>query len=318
MPQGSSFERLIIVGLPRSGTTLVATLLGSQPGIQFLTDYFPAFMEVLGRLGKRWNEALSESEMRIALAVVRDQFLRVRHPVLVKLESFSNVDELHQLVMAELAQPGDRWLGHKLLMSPEQLRVTLSDTSIRCLLMVRDVRDAALSFYHRTGGGVERYVRNWSATMRLWRELEGHPRLIGLRYEDLIDAPKVTLDRLGSWLGVAIDADVVALRFQRSRAHGATAWRENSAFQDVKGRFDRTPLGRWREQARSPIVRYAGWVARRELAQLGYEEVTRDISPAERTRFSCLRALELAEERAHHSLNQTSLWLKRRVAELAP
>ena len=36
------FGRLILAGLPRSGTTLVATLLAAQPQIHFLTDYFPA------------------------------------------------------------------------------------------------------------------------------------------------------------------------------------------------------------------------------------------------------------------------------------
>jgi hypothetical protein len=317
MPVVDGPGRLLIVGLPRSGTTLMATLLGAQPNVHFLTDYFPAFIEALNRLGKAWNSELSESERRIALALVRDQFLRVRHPVLVKLDAFTTVDQLHRLVLAELASPKDTWVGHKLLMSPELLRATLSQTDLRCLLMLRDPRDAALSYFHRTGGGVERYVRNWCDTVRLWRELDGHARLFALRFEDLIGEPEATLEHLGQWLGVRLDAAVPELQFQRSRAHGAVQWKENSAFQDVKARFDRQPIGRWRAQLDSKIVRYAGWVARRESAALGYEAGPSELSARERLSFSCLRALEVTESRAHESLTHMGQWVRRRIQPLA-
>lgn len=309
--------RLLIVGMPRSGTTLLATLLGAQPRIQFLTDYFPAFVEALNRLGKAWDAGLSASERRIALALVRDQFLRVRHPVLVKLDAFDTIEQLHRLVLGELASPEDLWVGHKLLMSPELLRATLSQTQIRCLLMLRDPRDAALSYFHRTGGGVERYVRSWCEMAGLWRELDGHPRLMALRFEDLIGAPEATLGRLGEWLGAELDAAVPELQFRRSRAHGSVQWQENSAFQDVTARFDQKPIGRWRARPESTIVRYAGWVARRQLTTLGYEPGLPALSARERLNFSCLRALERTESQAHESLALASRWIRRRLEPLA-
>lgn len=312
-PTASGPERLLIVGLPRSGTTLLATLLGAQPFIHFLTDYFPAFTDLLLRLGKPWNGPLSLSERRIALALVRDQFLRVRHPVLVKLDRFSNIDELHRLVLAELASDTDRWVGHKLLMDAGTLSATLSQTNIRCLVLIRDPRDAALSYFHRTGSGVERYVRNWSEMVRACRQLEGHPQLLALRYEDLITSPPATLRRLGDWLGLELSADVPALQFRRSRAHGATGWQENSAFQDVSRRFDPQPLERWRSQPDSPIVRYAGWAARPELGLMGYASAA-GLGARERWRFTCLRALEVGERRAYAQLQLSSQWLRKRLA----
>lgn len=294
----------------------MATLLGAQPRIHFLTDYFPAFAEAVHRLGKAWNAELSPSERRIALALVRDQFLRVRHPVLVKLDAFDTIDQLHRLVLRELASPEDQWVGHKLLMSPELLRATLSQTQLRCLLLLRDPRDAALSYFHRTGGGVERYVRSWREMVQLWRELDPHPRLLSIRFEDLIGAPEDTLGRVGTWLGTPLDATVPELQFQRSRAHGTVQWKENSAFQDVTARFDRQPIGRWRAQPDSKIVRYAGWVTRRELATLGYEAHLA-LSARERLNFSCLRALEVTESQAHESLTLASQWVKRKLEPLA-
>lgn len=310
--------RLIIVGLPRSGTTLVATLLGAQTQIQFLTDYFPAFNEAAARLGKTWNRPLGESERRVALALVRDQFLRVRHPVLVKQDGFSTIDELHRLICCELRSEGQLWIGHKLLLGPEQLRAVLDQTQLRCLLMLRDCRDAALSYFHRTGGGVERYVRNWRDTVRACRELELHPRLLALRFEDLIASPGQAAERLSRWLGVPIDAEVPELRFQRSRAHGTTRWAENSAFGDVRGRFDSQVLGRWRSASDSTIVRYAAWVARRELGEMGYEPLASPLSARERVGFSWLSVLDAAERRAHESVTFAGQWLKRGVGRLEP
>jgi hypothetical protein len=309
------FGRLILAGLPRSGTTLVATLLAAQPQIHFLTDYFPAFVEAQRRLGKAWNAPLDASERRIALALVRDQFLRVRHPVLVKLDAFASIDELHHRVLQELAAAGELWLGHKLLLSPAELRATLEQTDLRCLLLLRDPRDATLSFFYRTGGGVELYARTWRDTARLCRQLVGHPRLLALRFEDLIAEPDATLMRLGDWLGVGIDAQVGQLHFQRSRAHGATEWRENSAFQDVSGRFAREPVGRWKNQGDSlarDITRYAAWLTRHELTAFGYEPAG-TISAREQARFACLQALERTERWAHDSVHGASRWLRGRL-----
>ena len=129
----------------------------------------------------------------------------------------------------------------------------------------------------------------------------------------MIGAPAATLRKLGAWLGLELDTDVPELQFQRSRAHGTTAWRENSAFQDVSARFDRQPLGRWRAQPRSPIVRYAGWVTRRELARFGYEAAIEKLSARERLSFTCLRALEVTEHQAYDSLALTGQWLRRHL-----
>jgi len=179
--------------------------------------------------------------------------------------------------------------------------------------LFRDPRDAALSYFHRTGGGVERYVRNWSATARLWHELRAHPRLHMLRFEDLLNDPGTVLGRLGDWLGHPLSPHVAELQFQRSRAHGKTAWSENSAFGDVHSRFDRQPLGRWRTQLDSPIVRYVGWATRGTLSLLGYARSDYELSVRERLRFGCLGALERSEHHAYATLAGALRQLRKRL-----
>jgi hypothetical protein len=306
-------KRLLIVGLPRSGTTLMATLLAAQQGVHFLTDYFPAFSEATARIGKGWNDTLSASERRIALALVRDQFLRVRHPVLVKHDAFGCIDELHRAVLDELASPDDALVGHKLLLDARELERALATSGVHCLLMYRDPRDAALSFFHRTGSGVEGYVRSWREMLGRWGKAS-HPRLLLVRFESFIQDPAVTLAALGAWLGLPLSLDVPALHFQRSRAHGATPWQDNSAFADVRRRFDQQPLGRWKSQLESPVVRYASWATAKDVERFGYEPAPAlGLAARERLRFAALRALERAENGTYDTLFRVSERLRREL-----
>jgi sulfotransferase family protein len=305
-------KRLLIVGLPRSGTTLMATLLGAQHNVLFLTDYFSAFSEALARSGARWDTKLALSERRVALALVRDQFLRVRHPVLVKQDQFDCLDELHRAVLDELAQGDEELVGHKLLLDVSELEQTLATSRIHCLLMYRDPRDAALSFFHRTGGGVEGYVRVWREMLGRWGGKSTHPRLFLLRFEDFIQDPTAALVELGAWLGLPLSLDITELRFRRSPGHGATVWQENSAFADVQRRFDKQPLGRWKSELDSPVVRYASWATGRDIARLGYDPgPPLALSARERFRFAALRALEQAETRTYHALARSTEGLRR-------
>lgn len=204
-------------------------------------------------------------------------------------------------------------MGHKLLLSPKWLRATLEQTEVHCLLLLRDPRDAALSYFHRTGMGVERYLRNWCDTVRTWQEFRSHERLLALRFEDLLSAPEQTLARLGAWLGQELDARPAQLRFQRSRAHGTVAWHENSAFGDVSERFDGRSLARWRSHESAPIVRYASWVSEPYLDALGYERGSLGVPPADRLRFACLGVLDAGEHRAYTALGGTVRWLRQRL-----
>jgi sulfotransferase family protein len=307
-------KRLLIVGLPRSGTTLMATLLGAQRGVHFMTDYFPAFSEALLRIGKRWNDELTANERRIALALVRDQFLRVRHPVLVKHDAFASIDQLHRAVLDELAREGDAIVGHKLLLDTRELEQALDTSGAHCLLMYRDPRDAALSFFLRTGSGVEGYVRTWREMLGRWGGAASHPRLFLLRFERFIQDPASVLGELATWLGVPLSLDVPELHFQRSRAHGATPWQDNSAFADVRRRFDAQPLGRWKRELDSPVVRYASWATARDVERLGYEPSPElGLTPRERLRFATLRTLERAENGTYDALFRVSERLRREL-----
>ncbi len=267
MPE-RTWRPLIIAGLPRSGTTLLSTFLASQARCTFITDYLPSFSEAREHLRVRWNTPLTQTQRRIALAIVRDQLLRFRHPVLVGVDSFRTLTELHLAVLDELAQPDDLVVGHKLLLSAEDIRATLAETDLNIVVMYRNPRDAALSYYLRTGGGVEAYLRDWREAIALMHRSHDS-RLFPIRYENLIGSPESTLSPLFGALALPLDVRRTALSFDRGPA-GRVPWKGNASFAPPERTFNPSVAGRWRENQDSPIVRYATWACRHELSLMGY------------------------------------------------
>ena len=71
----ASLRRVVTVGMPRSGTTLLASFLNAQAGITFRADYLGAFQEIQSRLGLGWQHAMNASQRRVALALMREQII---------------------------------------------------------------------------------------------------------------------------------------------------------------------------------------------------------------------------------------------------
>lgn len=262
---------LLIAGLPRCGTTLLATFLASQRHVSFLTDYVTSFTVAASQLGIHdWRAPLDRTQRRIALAMVRDELLRFRHPVLVGIDGFETLRDLHEALLRELARPEDRVVGHKLLLSAEQIPPLVEQTTSTIVVLYRDPRDAALSYFHRTGGGVEVYLERWLDMVRLAKTFH-HPRFIAIQYETMVSAPTTALGGLADRLGLELDAERTSLVFNRGAA-GSMPWAGNASDGHAAGPFEAYAIGRWRNAPASPIVRYAACTCRRELRQLGYPE----------------------------------------------
>ncbi len=303
--------RLVIAGLPRCGTTLLATLLHQQPGVRFVTDYVQAHAHAAERLRVRHDQALDLAQRRVALALARDNWLRLRHVVLVGTGAFRTLDELHRAILGELAaDAGVGVVGHKAVLEPGAVADLLAQTDVHVIVMLRDPRDAVLSHWHHQGTSAERYLAQWRAMAR-FALAERSPRFAWVRYEDLVRTPSEALARVLGWWGASAVA-ASELVFTRGAVGQDVAWVDNSSFGDVKRVLDSAPVERWRARAGSKLVRYAQVACAAEIERLGYPPG--DVTIADRARFGFHRAYHTLDQRGVAATERARRWLTQRLA----
>jgi hypothetical protein len=251
-------RRAAIVGMPRSGTTWLAAALNRQPGVRWLSDYLNSFPLFLEQSGAAWYTRLTLTERRSALAMVRQNLLSVGHRSNISAGDFVTLDELHARVCDELAA-GDRTVvGCKYWLRARELAQLLNETEVLAVLMIRDPRDAAFSFWHRSHGGAEVYLEDWCQAVQLACSQKDNKNLVVLRFEEVFADPERALRRVLSALGLSTNVSVL---------DGELASPPNSM-------FDPSPSGRetWLGRIDDPIVQYAGWRCQPYLKDVGYAE----------------------------------------------
>lgn len=248
------FSLVFLLGLPRSGTTLLDTVLDAQPGIASIEEK-PTVETLLEGLPQPWLPHL--------LQLDAPQIARLRGQYVDLFRRLSGADAprlvLDKLPLRFLDLPALRWLF------PEA----------RLLFVARHPYDVMLSNFMQQYVPTEAFIhfdslqasaRTCAELLRRWRRMSEdfacpHHRL---HYESLIESPQATLATLGDWLGLSLDPEIIdPERRLAERARIAT-----NSYQQVAEPLYRRALGRWR--------RYAGQLAPHlpllaaEAAWLGY------------------------------------------------
>lgn len=141
----------------------------------------------------------------------------------------------------------------------------LAETDFTVIALVRDLRDVVLSRWTRGEEALDGVVSAWKRSARQLAELS-HPRLLALRFEDLMSAPEQALRRVGQLLDreVSLEQTIAATE----------AWshlRADSSHGDVRRPFEGVAVERWRRHGDAEWVKHASVVAADELRLWGYE-----------------------------------------------
>jgi hypothetical protein len=283
-PAAMPRRHLFVTGLPRSGTTLVANLLGSQPRITLRPDALGGALSAAQRLGG-FDRQLNALERNVALSWVdfetqgRPEASALSH---LRPDGFRTVGELYHQALEAVAHDDDAVVGHKVNGHGPHTDVfwwLLEQTDVFALCVVRDLRDVVLSqrnHLHRRLSPFDHY----RTLARRLPELRAHPRCIVLRFEDLLRDRRAALRPLERTLEIELDADPPQL------FHGGQPWLENSAFHDIERPFDTRALQRWREHRDDPLVREAAFRCSAALQRLGYSCERERFTLGERLRFT--------------------------------
>ena len=278
---------LIIGGVRRCGTSLAARLLAAQEGATFITTYLGSFQHLADSLGVDFDHPLDSAQRRAALLKVREELLRLRHPLIIGADEFRTLGDLYRCVLEDLTAVGDALVGHKDVLDPARIERLLRSSEMRVLILLRDPRDAAVSWWYRTGAPAESYIEDWKE-MACYLGGRQHPHLFVARFEDLVTNPASALSAIVATAGIQfrLPPSLTSLTDMRD---GAQPWSANTAYADVTRVVDVNAVGRWRSMRWSPLVRYAGWSCAAEMRELGYPCDPAPFSTAERRRFAIAR-----------------------------
>lgn len=227
---------LFIVGMPRSGTTLIEQILASHPQI-----FGAGELNLLRQAADAIGGAAPQSPP---------------FPEFVPGMSAAQLGELGTLYLEKLLQraPGATRITDKMpanFLFAGLIHLALPDA--RIIHAVRDPIDTCVSCFsvHFTRGQLHtydlaelgRYYRHYQALMAHWRRVLPPGRIIDVRYEDLVGDLEATARRLIACCGLPWDPR--CLDFHRTERPVRTA----SALQ-VRQPLYHTSVGRWRRYER--------------------------------------------------------------------
>jgi hypothetical protein len=215
-------QMIFIIGMPRSGTTLVEQILSAHPDV-----YAAGEMSILGRL------ALSAADEQGVVSANRASEMGKRY--LSELpggacSAFRTTDKMPlnflYLGLMQAALPGARVI---------HCRRDSRDVALSCYFI--DFIDPALGFSARLEW-LGDYINSYVVQMDRWRKTLALP-ILEVDYEALVDDPEHWSRRLSDFAG--LDWDPACLRFYDQNRVAATA-----SHAQVRKPVYTSSVGRWR------------------------------------------------------------------------
>jgi hypothetical protein len=197
---------VFVVGCPRSGTTLVQTMLDSHPCLSVL---YEANFLVDIPLGLR--SSLANPSEALTLAEAHPNFrtdsfdARTAHAVCRELGITNAAGAMRVLAASQALAQGKRRWGNKTpkaLLHLAELAILYPDAQF--IHVIRDGRDSASSQARVSGRSVVQGALLWRTGMRTGRRAGsrlGPNRYLEVRLEELLSSPEEQLRRMCAFLG---------------------------------------------------------------------------------------------------------------------
>jgi hypothetical protein len=302
---------VFVVGCPRSGTTLMYSMLVGAGGFAFYRKE-TYFYDQLPRFPELTTPASRARFMREFTAGYLGKVpgLDVEPLVAESLERCRRPAEFLPLLMASVThtQQMDRWVEgtpvHVLHM--DAIKRDVPDALF--LHVIRDGRDCALSIARQPWHpktwpwdrsclvGVAALFWEWMVKAGRASRAGNSPDYLEVRFEDLVADPRASLDRIGRF----IDHDLVLDRIFRNRVHAMES--PNTSFGAETALEPFHPVGRWRAQQVAEDVRLCERLVGPFLETLGYVRAGPHEATISVLRAAYLRWMYAASFRLKHSI----------------
>ncbi len=252
-PREEAARPIFVVGMPRSGSTLLEQILTTRTGVGSVGE--SSFLSQLWRAslrecyGETLDSTMSPAKFRAYLTAPRLQAMRraylrqvaatpagARHPVIVD-------KELNNYRLLPLL--------HKLFPEAKIIHCRRHHLDVGFSCFSKNMMALSYAFRQTT---IAQMIRQYARVMASWRE-RGIDDFIDVTYEELVAQPQQVIKQILGDCGV--DFDESALHPEHSRNVVDTASGEQ-----VRREIDRSGVGRWRNYAAhlGPLVdALGGW-----------------------------------------------------------
>jgi Flp pilus assembly protein TadD len=198
---GNPSERpIFIIGMPRSGTTLVEQVLAAQPGVSAAGEVHFFERAVNEEL---MSPGMTRADMRSAIAALAQRYLESIAGFTGRYVTDKLLENFCFAPLISLALPNARML---------HVRRDRADTSFSCYATL--FADGAAPFaYDRDE--IERYYTVYEAVMACWRARLPADRLLEVDYEELVTDFDAAADRIVAFCGMVRDRTTLAHEVRR-------------------------------------------------------------------------------------------------------
>lgn len=281
-----SHSPVFVVGMPRSGTTLVSAMLSAHPNIAISpeTHFLRQWLRDYGHLDVRRPEAFDRfwhdfsrskhfRDLQLDPEVTRRQILALprhdfRHIFMTLLQSYAN--SLGKM----------RW-GEKTPMHERHLDLLLDwFPQAKIVYLLRDPRAVIASLLKvpwatRT---VEQYAVRWHASVQNIGRRSTDARVQVVKYENLVQSPELELLQLCSFLEEAYLPSMLAYGEAAKSLVSGETWKA-AALQSVTT----SSIDKWQTQLSPQQVASIEDIAGPQMPAHGYEPVTAGLNRLQRS-----------------------------------
>jgi hypothetical protein len=269
---------VFIVGMPRSGTTLLSNLLNATKEI-----YFPEethYYQQLDKLKTKKNNNLYLDFLNSEINQYLVGFNLTKQELADLIIKMSNLEKpfprsflLRELCMLKLAgKSAERW-GEKTPIHFKYLKEILDDfEDSKIINIIRDPRDVMSSMRAAKWNkffDLKRRLTEYKYNILVCTNSSYSSNVLNIKYEDLVCHPEKTLSDICAFINIKFSSDVIQKFYQQDNLNfniSNEPWKKNNSKPlDAKNVF------KWKFNPNSFENKFVNWYCRLEIKKLGYE-----------------------------------------------
>ncbi|MEM9275908.1 MAG: sulfotransferase [Cyanobacteria bacterium P01_F01_bin.143] len=248
---------VFVIGAPRSGTTLLFSILAAHPSFAAINNetYFFTFRDVFklenysrlsdfgGPSKKEFGELLSNSQDLVDFYDNVAKFMIERDGG----SRFLEKSPIHTI-----------YLGYLIKKFPNAKFINL----------IRDGRDCYVSYSRLPYcESIEKYAKRWRDSIRVRQKQGKNTQIIDVRYEDLVNQPEAITHKIMDFIGEKFYAHQVTTQgYSNPRI-----FNEHSGHERLNKPIKANTVGKWREQLNPRQIDSFNKIAKKELKSLEYD-----------------------------------------------